>query len=151
TGGGDMVERARSRVCEGMAVRSADGEKLGKVVACQPAAFVVEKGFLFPRDLVIPYERITSVNNGENRLSVARAELGEQGTARAAAETGTGRVAEEVKGAAQRMKEAVTGATGEARAGKEALGAFGTAGEIRVPVAEEEIVTGKRVEKVGEV
>jgi uncharacterized protein (TIGR02271 family) len=144
-----------------MGVRTADGEKLGKVVACQPTGFVVEKGFLFPKDTLVPYERISAVTNGELVLSLARSELGEPSAARAAAETAraaASAVAEEAKGAAQRAKEAVTGTTREeqaearpAQTGKEILATFGTAGEIRVPLTEEEIVTGKRVEKVGEV
>ncbi len=113
-----MVERMRGRVSEGMLVKSADGEKLGKVVACQPSGFVVEKGFLFPRDILVPSERISGVYNGEVLISLARSELGETGTARAAAATGAarseiGRAAEEVKSTAQNVaqniKEAVTG------------------------------------------
>jgi uncharacterized protein (TIGR02271 family) len=152
------MERMRTRVTEGMGVRTADGDKLGKVVACQPTGFVVEKGFLFPKDTLVPYERISAVNNGEITLSLARAELGEAGTARTAAETArasASNVAEEGKGTVQRIKEAVTGASrgeqAEAKAGTELFGTFGTAGEIRVPLTEEEIVTGKRVEKVGEI
>jgi uncharacterized protein (TIGR02271 family) len=159
-----MIERMRTRVSEGMPVKSADGEKLGKVVACQPAGFVVEKGFLFPKDLLVPYERISGITNGEIVLSLARAELEEAGAGKTAAGTaraGGAGVAEEVKGAAQRAKEATTGTNAEAtmadggngHAGKkgEVLAAFGTAGEIRVQLSEEEIVTSKRVEKVGEV
>jgi uncharacterized protein (TIGR02271 family) len=146
-----IMERMRTRVTEGMGVRTADGEKLGKVVACQATGFVVEKGFLFPKDTLVPYERINAVTNGELVLSLAKAELGEAGAMRTAA----GTVAEEVKGAGQRMKEAVTeavrGEHAEAKAGKEILATFGTAGEIRVPLTEEEVITGKRVEKVGEI
>jgi len=43
-----MVERFKGSVSEGMVVKSSDGEKLGRVVACQPGGFVVEKGFLCP-------------------------------------------------------------------------------------------------------
>jgi uncharacterized protein (TIGR02271 family) len=139
-----MVERMRTRVSEGMVVKSADGERLGKVVACQPTGFVLEKGFLFPKDTLVPYERISAVSNGELVLSLAKAELGEA----------AGGVVEEAKSVVQRAKEAVTGKSSEETAGatgKEVLATFGTAGEIRVPIVEEEIITGKRVEKVGEV
>src|SRR3954465_11916434 len=100
-----MVERFRGRVSEGMQVKSSDGEKLGKVVACQATGFVVEKGFLFPKDLVVPYDRISNVNNGEIIISIARADLGEPGSARTAASG----VMEDVKGAGKNLKEAVTG------------------------------------------
>jgi uncharacterized protein (TIGR02271 family) len=137
-----MIERMRSRVSEGMSVRSADGEKLGKVVACQPSGFVVEKGFLFPKDLLVPYERVSGIANGEIVLTLARAELGAEVPA---------------KGAVTRAKEAIAEAVspeegnGHARRKGETLGTFGTAGEICVQLTEEEIVAGKRVEKVGEV
>src|SRR5262249_40583728 len=155
-------ERMRGRVSEGMAVRSIDGEKLGKVVACQPTGFMVEKGFLFPKDVLVPYERISGITNGEILLSLSRAELGEPGTVKTAATTGhtvAGTLAEEAKGAVQRAKEAIGVTGGEAlRAEEEAghakkkgetLAGFGTAGEIRVPLVEEEIVTKKQVDKVG--
>lgn len=145
-----MGERVRSRVSEGMAVRSADGEKLGKVVACQPTGFVVEKGFLFPKDLVVPYERVTSVNNGEVVLSLARADLAEPGPTRTAEARGAAMgAAEEMKGALHKAKEAIAGH--DEPATTEGMSAFGTPGEIRVPLVEEEIVTSKRVEQVGEV
>ena len=70
-----MVEKMRSRVSEGMPVKTADGAKVGKVVLCQPGGFVVEKGFLSPKDLFVPYERIGNVGDGEVVLSVTRAEL----------------------------------------------------------------------------
>jgi uncharacterized protein (TIGR02271 family) len=159
-----MVERFKGRVSEGMQVKTADGEKLGKVVACQPNGFVVEKGFLFPKDLTVPYDRISGVANGEIVLTMARADLGEQGGVRAAAAAGATRagasgLVDEMKGAGRSLKEAVTGTAGEARAtleGKEGawtggLDQFGKAGEITVPLVEEEIIATKHVEKVGEV
>jgi uncharacterized protein (TIGR02271 family) len=161
-----MVERFRGRVAEGMHVKSGDGEKLGRVVACQPNGFVVEKGFLFPKDLLISYERVTGVSNGEVLTSIARADLVDQGTAQAAPappmEEAKG-AAKSVKGtlasAAGEVKAAVAGAAGEVkaaltgadRAPAAALDHFGEAGEICVPLVEEEIVTRKHVEKVGEV
>ena len=114
-----MVERYKSRVSEGMQVRSCDGEKIGKVVGCQPTGFVVEKGFLFPKDLLIPYERITNLGNGEISISMARADLAEPSATRTAAATaraGASSLTEEAKAAAIRVKEAITGTAGEARA-----------------------------------
>ncbi|MFT3772102.1 MAG: PRC and DUF2382 domain-containing protein [Minicystis sp.] len=142
-----MMERWKGRVSEGMQVRSSDGEKLGKVVSCQPAGFVVEKGFLFPKDVAVPYERITDVRNGEIFLSLARAEIGEQ----AARSTTAG------SSAVSHVKEAIQSGVSEARAalggdGKHpALEQFGKRGEIHVPLVEEEVVAQKHVEKVGEV
>jgi len=155
-----MVERFRGRVSEGMQVRSSDGEKLGKVVACQANGFVVEKGFLFPKDLMVPYDRISNIINGEIVIALARADLGEQGAPRTAAAAATAsNLAEDVKGAGRSLKEAVTSAVSDARAslGGEAgarngaLDEFGKPADIRVDLVEEEIIASKHVERVGEV
>jgi len=153
-----MLERWRGRISEGMQVRSSDGERLGKVVACQGGGFVVEKGFLFPRDLLVPYERVTDVRGGEIVLSLARADLAEAGPARAAAGTASP-ATEEASRAARVAREAAPSAAGEARAAlgaelraeRGALDEFGKSREIRVSLVEEEVVASKRVEKVGEI
>ena len=49
-----MGEQHRGRVTVGMQAKTSDGEKLGKVVSCQPNGIVVEKGFLFPKDISGP-------------------------------------------------------------------------------------------------
>jgi uncharacterized protein (TIGR02271 family) len=155
-----MLERFRDRISEGMQVKSSDGEKLGKVVLCQASGFLVEKGFLFPKDQLIPYERITGIHNGEILISLARAEVGEAPAGRVAAAASG--VAADVKGAGKSIKEAVTGAATEARATLAEVGAkgapkstsLGTLGEpveLRVDLVEEEIVTRKHVERVGEI
>jgi uncharacterized protein (TIGR02271 family) len=146
-----MVERYRSRVSEGMQVKGADGEKLGRVVATHPSGFVVEKGFLFPRDLMVPYERITGVSNGEIVISLVRADLNEPGAARTVAATTTNKAAEDVKGAARKIEEAISGRAGDGTAALGEAHAFGKAEELRVPLVEEEIVTTKHVATVGEV
>ncbi len=148
-----MGEQHRGRVTVGMQAKTSDGERLGKVVSCQPNGIVVEKGFLFPKDLLVPYERITAVGDGEIVLAIARADLVEQGTARPAgnaparaATSGPASTAmEDARGAAR----AILGREEQAKAG--ALDQFGKAGEICVPLVEEEIVAKKHVEKVGEV
>jgi uncharacterized protein (TIGR02271 family) len=162
-----MVERFKGSVSEGMQVKGSDGEKLGKVVACQPGGFVVEKGFLFPKDMTVPYERITSIGNGEILISLSRADLSPPGSARAAAgaaagtavgavRAGASGAVEDLKAAARNIKETAMGAasslTGNGEtAGRATFDQFGKAGEITVPLVEEEIVASKHVEKVGEV
>jgi uncharacterized protein (TIGR02271 family) len=158
-----------------MQVKSSDGERLGKVVACQPNGFVVEKGFLFPKDLLVPYERISDIRSGEILISLARGDLTDQGARPTAAATTAATVgaaasgpAEEVGRAARSVKEAASNVVDEARA---ALGGndradradrgdrakratfeqFGKSEEILVPLIEEEIVASKHVEKVGDV
>lgn len=162
-----MVERWRGRVSEGMQVRSSDGEKLGKVVACQPAGFVVEKGFLFPKDWTVPYERITDVRSGEILLSLARSEIGEQGirsgstvggsgsTVGGAVSTVGGAVSGAVSGAKEAIQTAASDAratlSGEERAARGTFEQFGKGGEIHVPLVEEEVIASKHVDKVGDV
>ncbi len=41
----------------GMTVRSKDGARVGKVIRCLDDAFVVEKGFFFRKDYVVPYDQ----------------------------------------------------------------------------------------------
>jgi uncharacterized protein (TIGR02271 family) len=163
-----MIERWKGRVAEGMQVRSSDGEKLGKVVACQAGGFVVEKGFLFPKDLAVPYDRITDIRGGEIFLALGRAEMSELGASTAGTTAGGVKeaartAASEVRGAVGAIGAAITGdrSPGEKMSGNghqerrvashETLGRFGEGGEIRVPLAEEEIIASKHVEKVGEV
>jgi uncharacterized protein (TIGR02271 family) len=142
-----MGEARGGRISEGMQVKSADGERLGKVVACQASGFVVEKGFLFPKDALVPYERVANVNNGEVVLTLSRADLAEPGVTRSAATTSRADLAE--PGAARTAGIAARGAT--LGGVGERLEQFGKAGEITVPLVEEEIVTSKHVEKVGKV
>jgi uncharacterized protein (TIGR02271 family) len=144
-----MNERTRFRVSEGMRVRSADGEKLGKVVACDPNGFIVEKGVLFPTDLAVSHERIADVRNGEIFLTLARAEIGERGahttgmTASSTVSTASAKAAQNGAGAARAELDL------EGRpAGFEQ---FGKSGEIHIALVEEEVLTSKHVEKVGDV
>src|SRR5262249_40412702 len=61
---GAMKGHFTNEIAEGMIVRSADGEKLGKVVLCEARTFQVEKGFFFPREFTVKYEEITEMRAG---------------------------------------------------------------------------------------
>jgi hypothetical protein len=65
----------RSRIREGMVVFSSDGEKLGKVLASDSETFVIEKGFLFPKDYVASYEDVADVVGDDIRLSRTKEEF----------------------------------------------------------------------------
>ena len=65
----------RNQVHEGMVVRSSDGKKLGRVLACEEESFIVEKGFFFSTDYVARYDDVTQVSGDEIRLSRAQKEL----------------------------------------------------------------------------
>jgi len=62
----------RVNIREGSEVRSADDEKLGKVVAIEGAFLVVEKGFFFPTDYYIPTSAIASSDDDTIYLSVGK-------------------------------------------------------------------------------
>ena len=59
----------RSQVHEGMTVRSADGKKLGRVLACEQEGFIVEKGCFFATDYVARYGDVEDVSGEEVRIS----------------------------------------------------------------------------------
>ena len=59
----------RSQVHEGMVVRTSDGKKLGRVLACEEGRFIVEKGFFFATDYVARYDDVSSVSGDEIRLA----------------------------------------------------------------------------------
>ena len=65
----------RNEVHEGMVVRSSDGKKLGRVLACEEESFIVEKGFFFSTDYVARYADVTQTSGDEILLSRAQKEL----------------------------------------------------------------------------
>lgn len=119
----------RANIREGMVVRSADGEKLGKVVHCGPDLFIIEKGLFFPKDYECRYDDVTELRGDEIFLRLLRDQLGlplaeRTGTGTPAAGLGAGAVLPQ----GQRRTE-----------------------ETRIPLAEEQLIAEKRVEQVGEV
>jgi hypothetical protein len=52
----------RNQVHEGMAVRSSDGLKLGRVLSCEEGRFIVEKGFFFATDYVAHYDDVMAIS-----------------------------------------------------------------------------------------
>ncbi|BDG04714.1 YsnF/AvaK domain-containing protein [Anaeromyxobacter oryzae] len=120
-------------VQQGMAVRSSDGEKLGKVVQCSESFFLVEKGFFFPKDYLARYEQVADVRDGEVHLSAAASALREAGDE--AFEAGqTGSTADNLTARTE---------------GNERLP--GSREEVRVPLAEEELTAETKMRDAGEV
>jgi uncharacterized protein (TIGR02271 family) len=137
------------QIYEGMEVRSADGEKLGKIVAVgDSGTFVVEKGFFFPKDYTLALDDIVDIQNEMVILSRSREALGvEQGGWRSAL------------GLEERRDETVTTGLETSRAtgletNMRATGLEATMRaneEIRMPLREEEVTATKHMEQVGEV
>lgn len=65
----------RSQISEGMAVRSIDGEKLGKVFAVGDDSFQIEKGLFFPKDYLVRYAEVSDIRDGEIILAHGRESL----------------------------------------------------------------------------
>ncbi|MFY2563558.1 YsnF/AvaK domain-containing protein [Corallococcus terminator] len=55
----------RKDVREGMAVRSIDNEKLGKVFAIGDDAFHIERGLFFPKDYKVAFSEVSEIRDGE--------------------------------------------------------------------------------------
>ncbi len=62
-------------VTEGMRVRTADGEKLGRVVLTGERTFQIEKGYFFPKELVARYDDVQTIEDETVVLALTREEL----------------------------------------------------------------------------
>lgn len=145
-----MTNRFMGQIYEGMEVRSADGEKLGKIVSVGEGNFVVEKGFFFPKDYTLALADIVDVQNEMVILSRTREALGIEhhgGGWRSALGL------EEERQPELRATELETHRTG-LDTSMRATGLEATMRadkEIRVPLREEEVTAHKHTEQVGEV
>lgn len=130
---------------EGMTVRSSDGEKLGKVIRCDQDAFIIEKGFFFPKDYIVRYDQ-ASVRGDEVLLALDASSLREAGDAeRSGRET-------RASGMGTQVGTYATGESGAAYGGgRESRLGHGASEEVRVPVAEEELVAETHERQAGEV
>lgn len=144
----------RSTLRGGMKVRSADGDKLGEIIDVSDESIVVEKGFFFPKDHVIPASAISEVRDDEVWLSIRKEDLGRFDLAQVTDTTtttttgmgvGTGEYADVDE--RRRGDARLTGETG-----------YGTSGlpgtreeEQRLQLAEEQVDATKRVKNAGEV
>jgi len=71
----EVVVIDRNMVSEGMMVRSSDGKKLGRVLACMEGRFIVEKGCFFATDYLARYDDVSDVEGDEIHLARAEEEL----------------------------------------------------------------------------
>ncbi|WP_437640481.1 YsnF/AvaK domain-containing protein [Sorangium sp. So ce854] len=63
----------------GMVVRSADGEKLGKVTRIEPTSFEIEKGLFFTTEYLVRYDEVADIRDGEVILAHGREQLARAG------------------------------------------------------------------------
>lgn len=70
-----MYSRFREQIRAGSKVWSSDGEKLGEVVAIHRNSFVIEKGWFFAKDFVLPFDDVLELRGGNVHLSRTRKEL----------------------------------------------------------------------------
>jgi hypothetical protein len=132
-----MLGDFKDRIADGMVVRSADGEKLGKVVACDASGFVIEKGVFFPKDFTATYGEILDVRDGEIYLARSRTEYMDwprEDLGDTARDTGAGMVEdlkEDLKTAGRKIKEAFRGDTADVPPANDTLRSTGTGGRRR--------------------
>ena len=55
----------KSELIKGMTVRSADGDRLGTLVAVDDEGFQVEKGIFFPKEYLASFEQVDQISNGD--------------------------------------------------------------------------------------
>lgn len=133
-----MINRRDIR--EGMVVRSADGHKLGKVFAIGDQAFQIEKGLFFKHDYVADYGAVADIRDDEIILTHQRdalREISEREPRAQPAQTFAQPPPAGTPGAMPRASNAPPGAT----TGR---------GEMRVPLAEEEVDVAKVQKSAGE-
>lgn len=62
----------QNQIHEGMAVRSSDGRKLGRVLSRTEGSFVVEKGFFVVTDYAARYDDVAAISGNTIQLSRPR-------------------------------------------------------------------------------
>ncbi len=66
--------KSRDELSEGMFVVSADRHELGRIVRFEDMSFIVEKGDLVPRTLLVPYKDVDGVAGMRVLLTRRRAD-----------------------------------------------------------------------------
>ncbi len=121
-----------NQIRTGMTVHSADGQRLGKVIACREDSIVIEKGIFFPVDYTCRPDDVAEVRGDDLVLRLSKEQL-EGNESRAGSEIGT-EIAREERGSM----------------GK-GVGRAAAKSDVHVPVSEEQLDVQKRARKAGEV
>ena len=67
--------RTGTQIAEGMVARSSDGEKLGKIIACRSDGFMIEGGFLAPKNYLARYQDVAEVRGNDVILTLTRKQV----------------------------------------------------------------------------
>jgi len=133
---------------EGATVYDANGDKLGKVHTVEADQLIVEKGFFFPTDYIVPTSVVTRASEDEVYLSVTKDQAVDQGDTWTTTETTSVGQTTVPTG----VNASTTGTIG---AGYDVAGtdtAATTQGDVlRVPVHEEELTATTRPVEAGQV
>jgi len=154
-----------------MIVYSADGGKLGRINVCRPDGFIVEKGLFFPKASMFRYEDVADVRDGDVYLRHAQRELADE-SAWTTHEEVTEGIAVKKPSAGEKLESAKVGVASAVSRAEEAVRGkmrqpseearerttepapkttLGTQEDIRIPLAEEEVLTETHVADLGEV
>lgn len=135
---------------EGATVFDANGDKLGKVHAIEADHFIVEKGFFFPTDYIVPRSVISTVTGDDIYLSVTKDEAVNHGEEWAESDPASSTWA--TTSTADIADSGTTGTIGGRYAAVGADPAATPQGDVlRVPVHEEELTATKRPVDQGQV
>jgi uncharacterized protein (TIGR02271 family) len=136
---------------EGMTVWSSDGERLGKIVACDDRSFEIEKGFFFPKEYIATYDEVSELRgDGDVLLARTKDEL-EHGYGRGHNVPLRKDTAGAVGGGTVATTTAASAKMGTAKEAGYAKDTGFAKDEIRVPLAEEQLRAEKHMEEVGKV
>jgi len=145
---------------EGATVYDANGDKLGKVHAVEADRFIVEKGFFFPTDYIVPTSVVTSATDDDVHLSVTKDEAVNHGDEWTASSTTTAQTISTPLATASTGGVPYAGSLENAGATGTVSGGYDTAGAgvgatqgdvLRVPVHEEELTATTRPVDQGQV
>jgi hypothetical protein len=70
---------ATNAIPAGAEVVDVEGERLGSVIAAADEYIVAEQGFFFPTDFYIPRDAIAEITEASVRLTLAKADVLDQG------------------------------------------------------------------------
>jgi uncharacterized protein (TIGR02271 family) len=151
-GGTEMADRTKVR--EGMEVRTRDDEKLGKIVRCGEADFEIEKGFFFPKEYLASFDDVHEVREDVVILAISADELKRLDEGRRGEHAEGARAPMAGFGSGQALEGEGAGRVGSPERSGELRGSglgAGSSEELRVPVAKEELAAEKREREAGRV